>query len=118
MGTLMFGVYGTRYSLIVDLTWVAKIMGVETATLMEHAKEHDEWDSRKRIKNRRPYLVGGTWVIFDWVYAIVLCVSPASKKLTMDKRKEVCERIRQELARSLFIAHLNRPLDSDMHKKP
>ena len=120
MGTLIFGVHGPSNRLIVDLVWVARVMGAKPSTLVAHAQEHDEWDSRKRIKNRRPYLVGGTWVLFDWTYAIVYCVSPASKRLTPEKRKEVCTLIGKELEQSMLIAHFNRPLDLDLdlHKKP
>ena len=120
MGALIFGVHGPSNRLIVDLVWVARVMGVKPSTLVTHAEEHDMWDSRKRIKNRNPYLAGGSWAFFDWAYAIVHCASPASKRLTIEKRKEVCTLIGRELSQSLLIAHFNRPLDLDldMHKKP
>ena len=114
----MFGVQGPSNRLIVDLGAVARIMGVKPSTLVTYAGDHDKWDRRKRIKNRNPYLAGGPWAFFDWTYAIVHCVSPASRRLTLEKRKEACKLIGKELAQSLLIAHFNRPLDHDMHKKP
>ena len=118
MGTLMFGVHGPSNRLIVDLGAVARIMGVKPSTLATHAEEHDMWDRRKRIKNRNPYLAGRSWAFFDWAYAIVHCASPASKRLTPEKRKEVCALIGKELEQSLLIAHFNRPLDLDVSMKP